>query len=88
MPQSVRLVPTLRRGGGGSSCVLCVCLSLLDLCVGGGGVVHVFSVSASVCWTCADITSGGGGSSCVLCVCLSLLDLCVGGGGGGFMCSL
>ena len=28
---------------------------------GGGGVVHVFSVCASVCWTFADITSGGGG---------------------------
>ena len=36
VPQSVRLVPTLRRGG--CSCVLCECLSLLDLCVGGGGV--------------------------------------------------
>ena len=39
---------TCASGGGGCSCVLCECLSLLDLCVG-GGVVHVFSVSASVC---------------------------------------
>ena len=59
MPQSVGLVPTLRRGGG-------------------GGVVHVFSVCASVCWTCADITSGGGGvvHDTVLCEYPCLLDLC------------
>ena len=44
----------------------------------GGGVVHVFSVCASVCWTFADITSGGGGvvHDTVLCEYPCLLDLC------------
>ena len=61
VPLSVRLVLALRRGGGGSSCVLSVYPCLLDLCwhyVGGGGVVHVFSLCTPVCWSCAGITSG------------------------------
>ena len=47
------------------------------LAMAGGGVVHVFSVCASVCWTFADITSGGGVvHDTVLCEYPCLLDLC------------
>ena len=64
-------------------CSLCVPLSVGLVPALRQGVVSVFSLCTSVCWSCAGITSGG--SSCVLSVYPCLLDLCwyyVGGGGG------
>ena len=52
-------------------CSLCVPLSVGLVPALRQGVVHVFSLCAPVCWSCAGITSGGS-FMCSLCVPLSV----------------